>query len=136
MSAGYSGTSLIKKLGLAPGMKAAFPGAPDHYRTLLGELPEDLRILTRLGREMDFIHFFTHRRAELLRRLPALKKALAPAGMLWISWPRKTSRLEKDLAEGNVRAARLASGLVDGKICAVDDDWSGLKFVYRLRDRG
>ena len=136
MSAGYSGTPLIKKLGLAPGMKAAFPGAPDHYRALLGELPEDLRLLTRLGRQMDFIHFFTASRAELLRRFPTLVSALAPTGMLWVSWPKKTSRLDKDLAESDVRAAGLANGLVDVKICAVDEDWSGLKFVYRLRDRG
>lgn len=135
MTAGYSGTSLVKKLGLKQGAKAAFVNAPRHYRDLLGPLPESVRVLSRPGKAMDFLHFFCARRGDLLRRLPALKRALAPTGMLWLSWPKKSSPLAADLSESEVRMAGLDAGLVDVKICAVDDDWSALKFVYRLRDR-
>ena len=135
MTAGYSGTPLVKKLGIKPGAKVAFPGAPSHYRCLLGDLPEGVRVLRRVGREMDFVHFFTNRHADLTRRFATLKRALAHDGMMWISWPKKSSQLPKDLAESDVRRAGLNGGLVDVKICAVDDDWSGLKFVYRLEDR-
>lgn len=135
MPAGYSGTPLVKKLGLAPGDKAAFLHAPDHYLDLLEELPPDVRVLSRPGKGMDFIHYFVTREGELRRRLPALKRALAFDGTLWISWAKKSSPLATDLAEGDVRSAGLDAGLVDVKICAVDEDWSGLKFVYRLEDR-
>lgn len=135
MASGYSGTPLIRKLGLKAGAKAAFVDAPAYYPELLGDLPENVRVLARLGRDMDFLHFFTRRLARLDRRLPVLRRSLASDGMLWISWPKKSSSLQADLSESDVRAAGLAAGLVDVKICAVDEDWSGLKFVYRLRDR-
>ena len=135
MPAGYSGTPLVKKLGLKAGMKACFVDAPDHYNDLLGDLPEPLRLLRRPGGDMDFVHFFVCRERRLDTRLPALKKSLGPAGMLWISWPKKSSKLETEVAESDVRAAGLEAGLVDVKICAVDEDWSGLKFVYRVEDR-
>ncbi len=135
MTAGYSGTPLVRKLGLKAGMRTIFVDAPGHYADLLGELPEPLRILRRPGRSMDFVHFFTSRRSRLEARLPGLKAALAPAGMLWLSWPKKTSSLPTEVAEADIRAAGLAAGLVDVKICAVDEDWSGLKFVYRTEDR-
>jgi len=135
MTAGYSGTPLVRKLGLEAGMRAAFVDAPDHYGSLLGEIPEPLRVLRRPGRDMDFIHFFVRRRRRLRTRLPGLKSSLAAAGMLWLSWPKKTSSLSTELAEADIRSAGLAAGLVDVKICAVDEDWSGLKFVYRVADR-
>ena len=135
MPAGYSGTPLVKKLGIKPSMKVAFIDAPAQYLDLLGELPADLRVLRRLGRGMDFVHFFSASYTRLERRLPALKRSLAYDGMLWLSWPKKSSKLDKDLAEGDVRTMGLQSGLVDVKVCAVDEDWSGLKFVYRLQDR-
>lgn len=135
MSAGYSRTPLLKKLGIAPGDKVAFVDAPEHYTDLLGELPEGVRRLQRLGKRMDFVHFFTARRSHLRRRFPTLKRSLAKDGMLWVSWPKKSSSLDKDLAESDVRACGLENGLVDVKICAVDEDWSGLKFVYRREDR-
>lgn len=135
MAAGYSGRPLIEKLGLKAGAKAAFVDAPKHYRGLLGDLPEGVRLLSRPGKDMDFVHFFTASLRRLHRRLPALKRSLARNGTLWISWPKKSSRLPADLAESDVRSAGLAAGLVDVKICAVDEDWSGLKFVYRLEDR-
>ncbi len=135
MSAGYSGTPLLKKLGIRTGMKVAFLGSPRHYPELLGPLPDQVRVLQRLGKRMDFVHFFTASQAELRRRFPTLKRALASDGTLWISWPKKASALPKDLTESDVRHAGLDGGLVDVKICAVDEDWSGLKFVYRLKDR-
>jgi hypothetical protein len=135
MTAGYSGRPLIDKLGLKAGAKAAFVDAPAHYRELLGDLPQDIRLLSRPGRDMDFVHFFTASLQRLHRRVPSLKRSLGRHGMLWISWPKKSSRLPADLAERDVRAAGLAAGLVDVKICAVDEDWSALKFVYRLEDR-
>ena len=135
MTAGYSGTPLLQKLGLKAGMRATFVDAPSHYLDLLGELPEPIRVLRRSGRNMDFVHFFASRRRRLDARLPALKASLAADGMLWISWPKKSSSLPTEVAESDIRGAGLAAGLVDVKICAVDEDWSGLKFVYRKADR-
>ena len=135
MTAGYSGTPLVKKLGLKPGAKALFVDAPTNYPELLIEIPATVNVLRRAGKNMDFIHLFVVSRARLHERLPALKRALAPAGMLWISWPKKSSQMTKDLSEPDVRSAGLDAGLVDVKICAVDEDWSGLKFVYRVEDR-
>ncbi|HJO04716.1 MAG TPA: hypothetical protein QGG47_12145 [Acidobacteriota bacterium] len=89
MSSGYSATPLVRKLGIKPGMKVVFVGAPSHYPELLGSLPEGVRLLQRLGREMDLVHFFTASCAELRLRFPALTRALASDGMLWISWPKK-----------------------------------------------
>ena len=102
MSAGYSATPLIKKLGIKPGMRVAFVGAPAHYERLLGTLPEGVRKLARPGSEMNFVHCFCSRSVELHRRLPGAKRALAKDGMLWISWPKKSSSLHRDLAEAEV----------------------------------
>lgn len=135
MATGYSGTPLVEKLGLRPGDKALFVDAPEHYVDLLGGLPDRVRLLSRAGKGMDFIHFFVRRRSRLDRRLPGLVRALGSDGMVWLSWPKKSSSLESELAEGDIRTAGLEAGLVDVKICAVDEDWSGLKFVYRLEDR-
>jgi hypothetical protein len=134
VTAGYSGTPLPKKLGVKPGMRAYALNAPKQYTTLLGPL-DGVRVATRLSPDLDFIHAFFRSVADLDAAFPKLKKALAKDGTLWISWPKKSSPLAGDLAEGEVRAIGLASGLVDVKVCAVDDDWSGLKFVYRLKDR-
>jgi hypothetical protein len=135
MSAGYSGTPLVRKLGFKPSMRVAFVDAPDHYAALLGDLPQPISILKRPSQNMDLVHFFTRRSRALERKLPALKATLAPHGMLWISWPKKSSTLSTEVAEADVRRAGLEIGLVDIKICAVDEDWSGLKFVYRKEDR-
>ncbi len=134
MTAGYSGTPLPKKLGLKPGIRAAAVHAPKHYSSLLVPMP-GVRLASRLTARLDFIHAFFSRQKDLVGEFPRLKRSLAPAGMLWISWPKKTSKLESDLDEGIVRNVGLANGLVDVKVCAVDDDWSGLKFVYRVKDR-
>ena len=102
---------------------------------LLGELPEDVRIVAATRSTLDFIHFFTTSARDLERTLPGLKRSLAPDGALWVSWPKKTSSIENDVGEEMIRQAGLAIGLVDVKVCAVDEDWSGLKFVYRVKDR-
>ena len=116
-------------------MKAAFLDPPANYRSTLGELPEGVRLLKRLGRDLDFIHLFAHDLRTLERRLPAARRALARDGALWISWAKKSSPLYAGFGDADVRALGLGAGLVDVKVCAVDEDWSGLKFVYRLKDR-
>jgi hypothetical protein len=133
--AGYSGTPLVRKLGLKPGIAAAVLGAPTGYRRTLGALPRGLTLKTAARGPLDFIQMFTKRRRELGTKLPALKRVLAPAGALWISWPKKASGVATDLTEDVIRDLAIAHGLVDVKVCAVDDVWSGLKLVRRLKDR-
>lgn len=134
-SAGYSGTPLIKKLGLKAGMRACFVDAPPQYLNLLGSLPEGVALLETPGGKMDFIHVFVLTEQGLEAQFADLKQSLASSGMLWISWPKKASSIETDLSSVIVRNTGLAGGLVDVKVCAVDADWSALKFVYRLKDR-
>lgn len=129
MPAGYSGTPLAKKLGLKAGMRAAFVRAPDHLPSLLGELPEGLTLLARPAANMDYLHAFCPTRSSFLRGLSGWRRKLAQNGMLWISWPKKSSKLYVDLTEGIIREAASANDLVDVKVCAVDEDWSGLKLV-------
>jgi len=133
--AGYSGRPLAAKLGLKPGLAAAVVGAPAGYRRTHGPWPSHLVARTAGHKPFDFVQFFTKSRRELAARLPALKRALAPAGALWISWPKKASGVATDVTEDVIRALALAHGLVDVKVCAVDEIWSGLKLVRRLRDR-
>ena len=133
--AGYSGTPLVKKLGIKPDMRVAFVGGPSHLGDLLGELPDGVKRLARLGKDLDYVHVFARDRADLVKRLPACVRAMKRDGMLWISWPKETSELFADLTGGDVRAAGLDAGLVDVKVCAVDEDWSGHKFCYRVADR-
>jgi hypothetical protein len=129
-AAGYSGTSLERKLGVEAGRRVAVLGAPAGF-TLAGVTPR-----TRLGPELDVIlAFFTDRRA-LERRLPALRAAMHPAGGLWIAWPKRASGVATDLTEDVVRELGLAARLVDNKVCAVDATWSALRLVIRRRDRG
>src|SRR5258706_12063423 len=135
MNAGYSGTPLQKKLGLKRGMRAAVLRAPKHYPKLLGRLPSGLRISPLLGESLDCLHVFFTSAEDLAAAFPKLKSSLSKTGMLWISWPKKTSKLARGLNETIVREIGLEGGLVDVKVCAIDDDWSGLKFVYRVKDR-
>ena len=135
MPAGYSGTPLAKKLGLKPDTRAHFAGAPDHLFELLGTLPEGLRVLARPAKDLDYVHVFATRAADLERRLRSLVPKLARDGALWISWPKGTSTIDTDLSGGRVRELGQAAGLVDVKVCAVDDDWSGHKFVIPLAKR-
>jgi len=133
--AGYSGTPLPKKLGIKDGQRLAFINAPPNYAGLLGfAYPHE----TTAGSEpeaYDFIHFFTRSQADLDGALPGLKRALRKNGALWVSWPKKASGVPTDLTENTIRDLALAAGLVDVKVCAVDETWSGLKLVYRVKDR-
>jgi hypothetical protein len=133
--AGYSGTPLPSKLGIKPGATVAFRSAPPEFATALGELPEAVRVKERAVAPLDVLVAFFRRRAELEARLKALSRAVFPDGGLWIGWPKRASGLETDLTEDVVRELALAIGLVDNKVCAIDDIWSGLRLVHRLRDR-
>lgn len=135
-SAGYSGTPLVRKLGIKAEARLGLIGAPEGFDETLGELPVGVRPRRRLGGQpFDVIVAFFARRAELERRLPVLTGALDPAGGLWIAWPKRASGVPTDVTEDVVRRLGLAAGLVDNKVCAVDQVWSGLRLVYRLRDR-
>jgi len=125
---------LAAKLGIKSGSTIAILGAPRGYERTLGKLPQVRRSAGTTG-PLDFVQFFTKEKRELERRFAALARALAPAGMLWISWPKRSSRVATDLTEDVIRKIGLAHGLVDVKVAAVDEVWSGLKFVRRLKDR-
>lgn len=133
--AGYSGTPLQKKLGIKPGARVAFVNEPPSLRRDLGELPDGVKILQSAANQLDFVHVFVKSRAELEKQFAKFASRLQAAGMLWISWPKKASGVPTDLNENLVRDVGLANGLVDVKVCAVDDTWSGLKFVIRVKDR-
>lgn len=133
--AGYSGKPLVEKLGIKPGSRIAIVRAPKGYDRTLGTLPSDVSRASSVRGPLDFVQFFTADKRELERRFGALARALTPAGMLWISWPKKASGVATDLTEDVIRAVGLAHGLVDVKVAAVDDVWSGLKFVRRVKDR-
>jgi hypothetical protein len=132
--AGYSGTPLVKKLGIKPDANIALVSAPADYASEL-DLPADVTVNSRSSKPLDFAQLFVKRKTELKREFSAYAKRLNASGMLWVSWPKKSSGVSTDLSENVVREIGLTAGLVDVKICAVDEVWSGLKFVYRLKDR-
>jgi hypothetical protein len=134
-SAGYSGTPLPQKLGLKPGQRIHFVNAPPEFAKLLGPLPNDVEVVERPKRPLDFVVIFVTSAVELTKKLPKLIPALAPAGMIWLSWPKKTSGVPTDLTENVIREIALAAGVVDVKVCAISEIWSGLKLVIRLKDR-
>ncbi|MGZ4327833.1 MAG: DUF3052 domain-containing protein [Solirubrobacteraceae bacterium] len=134
-TAGYSGTPLVKKLGIKPGATLGLIGAPDDFDRTLGELPDGVAVRRRLRGPLDVIVAFYVERSVFERRLPALRGALQPAGGLWVAWPKRASGVATDLSETVVRELGLAAGLVDNKVCAIDAVWSGLRLVYSLRDR-
>jgi hypothetical protein len=130
--AGYSGTPLVRKLGIKPGSAVAFDGEPPGFRSALEGLPDDL---DDGPGPLDLALLFTIARDDLAARFAPLAGKLKPAGALWVAWPKKASGVATDLTENVVREVGLAAGLVDVKVCAIDDVWSGLKFVVRLADR-
>ncbi len=135
MSAGYSGTLLVRKLGIKEGTRLGLIGAPDGFDGVLGALPLDVAVRRQTRGPLDVIVAFHTSLRSLEQRLAGLKRALDPAGGLWIAWPKRASGVPTDLNENLVRELGLAAGLVDNKVCAIDEVWSGLRFVYRLADR-
>ena len=133
--AGYSGTPLPKKLGIKPNQRIALVNAPTDFAKVLGRLPENAAIVKRLDGPLDLILLFVDREQTLAKQFPILASKLQSNGMIWVAWPKKSSGVATDLVFEKVQRIGLDSGLVDVKICAVDDVWSGLKFVIRLKDR-
>lgn len=134
--AGYSGTPLVKKLGFKPGFRVAFVNAPSEFASDLGDLPDDIQVLKEnLRSPLDLVVLFVTSQLAMKSGFHKLAKKLANNGMLWVSWPKKSSGVATDLSENIIRNIGLDAGLVDVKVCAINEVWSGLKFVYRLRDR-
>jgi hypothetical protein len=129
--AGYSGTPLPKKLGIKEGHRVAAVDAPPTFADLVDGVP----LTNRLQGQFDVIVFFTSERAKLEKRLAALRKAMKPETGLWIAWPKKASKVPTDMTEDVVREVALPTGLVDNKVCAIDDTWSGLRLVIRVELR-
>ena len=133
--AGYSSTPLAKKLGIKEGSRIALVNAPKNFQSELGELPDGVEFITRPTKSLDIILLFVLTERVLAREFSRLAEKLVTNGMIWIAWPKKSSGVTTDLSFERVQRIGLDVGLVDVKICAIDDTWSGLKFVYRLKDR-
>lgn len=133
--AGYSSTPLYKKLGIKKGFAIKLINPPANYSTLTEDIIEHVTVTNKKGQQVDFIHFFTNSISEFEKMLPALKNDIMKNGTIWVSWYKQSAKKPTELNENIIRNAALAIGLVDVKICAIDDDWSGLKLVYRLKDR-
>ena len=133
--AGYSKRPLIAKLGIKPHTRIAIINPPPGFRAILGKLPAGVTVAPRPRGTLSFIHFFVASRTVLEGRIHGLVRTLEPAGSLWISWPKKASGVPTDLTEDVIRGIALDIGLVDVKVVAVDEVWSGLKLVRRLKDR-
>jgi hypothetical protein len=134
--AGYSSTLLWKKLGYKTGMSAYVDGGPENYRSLL-ELPPDVAVTWRRSAksDIDFVHLFATSASKLKAKLRSYRSNIVPAGMIWVSWPKKSSGVKTDITEDTIRDVALPMGLVDIKVCAVDEVWSGLKLVIRKENR-
>lgn len=130
-STGYSGTSLAKKLGIKPGDVVRALDAPDNYAELLARLPDGVQLTKRLAKDARFVHVFATERGKLERVLEQLRNGIAADGTIWVSWPKKASKMPTDITEDVIREVSLPLGLVDVKVRAVDDIWSGLKLVVR-----
>jgi hypothetical protein len=135
MTAGYSGTPLAKKLGVKADYRVAVVNMPSHYMDLLGALADGIEFVDLAEGRLDLIHIFAEDRAFLEAQFPVLKTALTVDGALWVSWYKKAAKIPTDLDENIVRDIGLDNGLVDVKVAAIDAQWSGLKFVYRVKDR-
>ena len=133
--AGYSGTPVAQKLGIKAGSRLLLVNVPGEAKAWLAPLPADIKFCGTRDQDLDVILFFAKAGAEVVKRFEGLAKRLHPAGGLWVSWPKKTSAIPSDLNENWIRAIGLSHGLVDNKVCAVSGDWSGLRFVIRVKDR-
>lgn len=128
---GYSGTPLVKKLGIRPDSELHVVGAPADYRSLVEALPEGVEFVEAPSAETDLVHVFTSSREDLARALSLYRERLKPTAVVWVSWPKKSSKVPTDVTEDTVRELALPLGFVDVKVCAVTDVWSGLKLVVR-----
>ena len=135
MPAGYSGTPLAKKLGIRAGDTVTLLGAPEGFEDELDGLPDGVQLRRRTGGSPEVVLLFTTKARELERRFPGLARSVWPDGSVWVAWPKRASGVATDVTEDAVRELGLAAGLVDNKVCAIDQVWSGLRLVYRLRDR-
>jgi Protein of unknown function (DUF3052) len=132
---GYSGTPLAKKLGIKPGMILHAVNAPIDYAALVDPLPEEVVISSEAENEFDLVHIFTTSRSELLALLKSFRRKIKQHGIIWVSWPKKSSGVPSEITEDTIREIALPLGLVDVKVCAVDETWSGLKLMIRLKNR-
>ena len=134
--AGYSATPLIKKLGLQSGMKLYLVNAPADYYEWIAPVPENINIVSRMTAGLDMVHVFSTDAAQLMKVLQQTRNRLKPDGMIWVSWPKKAAKMATDITEDTIRTIALPMGLVDIKVCAVTEVWSGLKLVIRKELRG
>jgi len=130
---GYSGTPLAKKLGIKEGFKISLFNQPEYYFELFTDFPANVKVINHS--KVDFIHYFVKVAKQLQKDITKLKNGIEQNGMIWISWPKKSSKVETDITEDVVRMIALTNGLVDIKVCAVDETWSGLKLVIPVKDR-
>jgi len=142
MNTGYSGTPLAKKLGIKEGFSILLVDAPANYAELVSPLPDEVEIhnaeargLTTVNGKLDLVHVFTNGRDELFRHLPVLQKIIKQDGTIWVSWYKRAAKLPTEITEDTIREVALPLGLVDVKVCAVDEKWSGLKLVIRKENR-
>ena len=128
---GYSGTPLFKKLGIKQNYRLFVKNAPEEYMGLIAPVPEGVCVLKKVGRDLNIIHLFTKSRGEMTKLLPDYIQRIKQDGMIWLSWPKKASKVPTDVTEDVIREVAIPLGLVDVKVCAVDKVWSGLKLVIR-----
>jgi hypothetical protein len=133
--AGYSGKLLVEKLGIKAGASIFIDQAPENYRKLVEPLPEGVSIVPRLADKVDIVHIFSSEAKDLAKKLKQFKKSIVENGMIWVSWPKKSAGVPTDVTEDVIRELALPLGLVDVKVCAVDEVWSGLKLVIRRENR-
>jgi hypothetical protein len=131
MTVGYSGTPLVKKLGIKPGAQVYVVEGPANYATLVAPLPEGVKMVTRATEATDIAHVFVVKRSELAKLLKELRAKLRSDAIVWVSWPKKAAKVSTDITEDTVREVALPLGFVDIKVCAVDNTWSGLKLMVR-----
>ena len=135
MMAGYSGTPLMKKLGIKPGYRIYVKNGPDQYLKMLEPLPEGVAFVRRLTGQVNMIHLFTKEANTVQAKLKDYMHKIVADGIIWVSWPKRAAKIPTDVTEDVIRKVALPLGLVDTKVCAVDEIWSGLKLVIRLENR-
>jgi len=135
LGSGYSGTALEKKLGIKENFRIRLIHAPENYFDFFAEWPENIEVSDDPRKKKNFIHFFTKEFSEYHRLLPLLKKEIEQNGMIWVSWPKKSSKISSDVSEDLIRSYALETGLVDIKVCSVNEEWSALKLVIPLKHR-